>query len=443
MTQPEITHSENQSSPTHNRPPTPRGSLRSLLRDPLNLFLTITRDYGDIVCYRPAPDPAYLLNHPDYVRHVLVDNNRNYSKATHSNQIFKNVVGNGLITSAGDHWRSQRRLMQPAFHHSRIAALDQIVLAATEDMLNKWQDFYDRSLPVNITREMSSLTLAITTRALFGVDLGEKVKEIGDMINRVANLFEKPSNPVLLQARNDLQEIVDYIIRERRRNFQDTGDLLSAMILAQDEESKARIDEIGLRDQLMGLLLAGYETTANALSWTWYLLSKNLWSVEQLRREVQQELAGCPPVYADLDHLPYVHQVLSEGLRLYPPAWILGRRALGEDEIGGYYVAPNTVIAISIYTLHRHPMFWENPENFDPDRFLPERSSRRHKFAYLPFGAGPRQCIGNGFAQMEASLIITCIAQRFELHLIPGIEVQPQPLFVLRPNSDILMTLHR
>jgi cytochrome P450 len=166
--------------------------------------------------------------------------------------------------------------MQPAFHHSRIAALDQIVLAATGDMLNKWQDFYDRSLPVNITREMSSLTLAITTRALFGVDLGEKVKEIGDMINRVANLFEKPSNPVLLQARNDLQEIVDYIIRERRRNFQDTGDLLSAMILAQDEESKARMDQIGLRDQLMGLLLAGYETTANALSWTWYLLSKNL-----------------------------------------------------------------------------------------------------------------------------------------------------------------------
>lgn len=443
MTQPEITHSANQSSPPHTRPPTLRGSLRSLVRDPLNLFLTITRDYGDIVCYRPAPDPAYLLNHPDYVRHVLVDNNRNYSKATHSNQIFKNVVGNGLITSEGDHWRSQRRLMQPAFHHSRIAALDQIVLAATEDMLNKWQDFYDRSLPVNITREMSSLTLAITTRALFGVDLGEKVKEIGDMINRVANLFEKPSNPVLLQARNDLQEIVDYIIRERRRNFQDTGDLLSAMILAQDEESMARMDEIGLRDQLMGLLLAGYETTANALSWTWYLLSKNLWSVEQLRREVRQELAGRPPVYADLDHLPYVHQVLSEGLRLYPPAWILGRRALGEDEIGGYYVAPNTVIAISIYTLHRHPMFWENPENFDPDRFLPERSSRRHKFAYLPFGAGPRQCIGNGFAQMEASLIITCIAQRFELHLIPGIEVQPQPLFVLRPNSDILMSLHR
>ena len=443
MTQPEITHSENQSSPPHNRPPTLRGSLRSLVRDPLNLFLTITRDYGDIVCYRPAPDPAYLLNHPDYVRHVLVDNNRNYSKATHSNQIFKNVVGSGLIASEGDHWRSQRRLMQPAFHHSRIAALDQIVLAATEDMLNKWQDFYDRSLPVNFTREMSSLTLAITTRALFGVDLGEKVKEIGDMINRVANLFEKPSNPVLLQARNDLQEIVDYIIRERRRNFQDTGDLLSAMLLAQDEESKARIDEIGLRDQLMGLLLAGYETTANALSWTWYLLSKNLWSVEQLRREVRQELAGRPPVYADLDHLPYVHQVLSEGLRLYPPAWILGRRALGEDEIGGYYVAPNTVIAISIYTLHRHPMFWENPENFDPDRFFPERSSSRHKFAYLPFGAGPRQCIGNGFAQMEASLIITCIAQRFELHLIPGIEVQPQPLFVLRPNSDILMSLHR
>lgn len=434
--------SMDESHKTAHRPPTPRGSLRRLIHDPLNLFTTMTREYGDIVCYRPAPETAYLLNHPDYVKHVLVDNSRNYSKATHSNLVFKNVVGDGLITSEGDHWRSQRRLMQPVFHKSRIAALAPIVLTETDKMLNSWQGHYARNTPVNIAREMSSLTLAITSRALFGVDLGEKVHQIGDMINRVANLFEKPSNPELLQARADLRQTIDYIIRERRRDFQDTGDLLSAMHLAQDDVSGVRFDETGLRDQLMGLLIAGYETTANALTWTWYLLSQNPSSISLLRQEIRSELADRPPSYADLDRLEIVRQVLSEGLRLFPPAWILGRRALAEDEIGGFYVAPNTVIAICVYTLHRHPMFWDDPQVFDPGRFSSDGSSRRHKFAYIPFGAGPRQCIGNNFALMEASLILASIAQRFELHLLPGIEVIPEPLFVLRPKNDILMSLH-
>lgn len=442
MSLPENTLPEVELSHVSTKPPTPRGSLRRLLHDPLSLFMTITREYGDIVCYRPAPETAYLINHPDYVRHVLVDNSRNYSKATHSNLIFKNVVGNGLITSEGDSWRSQRRMMQPVFHKSRIEALSWIVLAETEKMLTAWQNNYDCNQPVSIAREMSALTLAITSRALFGVDLGEKVKEIGDMINRVASLFEKPSNPELLQARSDLQQTVDYIISERRRDFQDTGDLLSAMILAKDDVSGSRMNEISLRDQLMGLLIAGYETTANALTWSWYLLSKNLWAVERLRQQVRQELAGRSPVFADLERLDQVRLVLSEGLRLYPPAWILGRRAIGEDEIGGFSVAPNTVIAICIYTIHRHPQFWENPEVFDPDRFSAERSAGRNKYAYIPFGAGPRQCIGNNFALMEASLIMTCIAQRFELHLVPGVEVQTEPLFVLRPKNDIWMSLH-
>lgn len=423
-------------------PPIPQGSARELVRNPLSFFTSLTRQYGDIVCYRPAPDTAYLINHPDYIRHVLVDNNRNYSKATYSNQVFKKVVGDGLITAEGDAWRWQRRLMQPAFHHTRLERLDGLIVEATQAMLEKWQQRYEQGQPVDIAREMAALTLTVTTRALFGVNLGERVNTVGEIVNRAAHLFEKPSHPDLRQAAQEFRDVVDEIIQVRKRDFHDTGDLLSSMILARDETSGKSMDDEQLRDQLFGLLLAGYETTANALSWTWYLLSQNPWAVEPLRSEVRAVLDGRPPVYADLERMPYLRQVLDESLRLYPPAWILGRRAIGEDLIGGYYVAPGTVLAISIYTLHRHPAFWENPEAFDPQHFAPANVARRHKFAYIPFGIGPRQCIGNAFGLLEASLIIACVIQRFQLHMVPGIEVQPQAIFVLRPNRNLLMSLH-
>jgi cytochrome P450 len=423
-------------------PPVPQGSSRELVRNPLGFFTSITRQYGDIVCYRPAPDPAYLLNHPDYVRHVLVDNNRNYSKATYSNQIFKKVVGDGLITAEGDAWRWQRRLMQPAFHHTRLERLDELIVSAAQAMLDKWQGYHQQSQSVDIAREMAELTLTVTSRALFGVNLGERVAAVGEIVNRAALLFEKPSNPALQQAAGEFRQVVDEIILERKRDFQDTGDLLSSMMLARDENSGVGMTDEQLRDQLCGLLLAGYETTANALTWTWYLLSQNPWAVDRLRSEVRQALDGREPRYTDLGSMPYLRQVLDESLRLYPPAWILGRRAIGEDTLGGYYVAPGTVLAISIYTLHRHPAFWEDPDRFDPQHFAPGKDQGRHKFAYIPFGGGPRQCIGNGFGLLEASLIIACVAQRFELQLMPGIEVQPQAIFVLRPNRDLLMSLH-
>jgi cytochrome P450 len=201
------------------------------------------------------------------------------------------------------------------------------------------------------------------------------------------------------------------------------------------EENGGRLDDQQLRHEMMGLLIAGHETTANALTWTFYLLSQNQDSIERLRREVRQALDGSTPTSADIPRLPYLRLVLDESLRLFPPAWIIGRRAIADDEIGGYHVPAGTVIAICIYTLHRHPAFWETPDLFDPERFTPERSADRHKYAYIPFSIGPRQCIGNSFALLEASLILASIAQRFELHLSPGVEVQPQALFVLRPNG--------
>jgi len=430
------------SSSSRHLPPTPRGTVRELVRNPLSYFLSITHQYGDIVCYRPAPDPAYLINHPNYIHHVLVDKHRNYSKETYSNQAFKQIIGEGLINLEGDAWMRQRRLMQPAFHHTRLEKLDSLIVQATLDMLERWQGLYQQSQPVDVAREMAALTMTITSRALFGVDLGDEVKAIGEIINEVANLTEKPRDPRLQQAVREFGAVVERIIHLRHRDFKDQGDLLSSMMTAHDEVSGARLSDLQLKNEVMGLLLAGHETTANALTWTIYLLSQNLWASDRLRHEVGQVLNLRRPSGSDLANLPYLRQVLDESLRLFPPAWIIGRRAIMEDEIGGYHVPAGTVIAICIYTLHRHPGFWENPDQFDPDRFTSERSADRNRYAYIPFSIGPRQCIGNTFGLLEASLVLTCIAQRFELHSLPGIDIQPQPLFVLRPNRDLLMSLH-
>jgi cytochrome P450 len=438
-----ISTTSHNASQNHRLPPTATGgNLRQMVRDPLMFFKSIASQYGDIVCYRPAPEPAYLLNHPDYIRHVLVDNNRNYTKATSSNLLFNKVVGDGLLTSEGEAWRRQRRMMQPAFHHTRIEKLDGMIVEATQSMLDVWQRAFESNQPIDVPREMSALTLTVTTRSLFGVDLGDEVREVGEIINRAANFLEKPSNPRLIQSSQEFGAVVDRIIQQRKQNFKDGGDLLSSMLMVRDERSGAAMDDEQLRHQVMTLMLAGYETTASTLTWTWYLLSQNLWAMDRLRREVRETLQERPPRFSDLERMPYISMVLDESLRLFSPAWTMGRRAIAEDEIGGYHIPANTVLAICLYTLHRHPNFWLEPEVFDPERFSPENSKGRHKFAYIPFGAGPRQCIGNNFGLMEAALVVACILQRFELHLMHGIDVQPQALFVLRPSRDMLMSLH-
>ena len=311
-------------------PPSPTGSsIRELIRDPLNFFQSITAQYGDVVCYRPAPDPAYLINHPDYVRHVILDNNRNYSKATHSNLIFNKVIGEGLLTSEGEVWRKQRRMMQPAFHHTRLEQLDEMITQATAAMLEQWQSAYEANRPIDLPREMAALTLTVTTRALFGVNLGDEVREVGEIVNRAANLLEKPSNPRLIQSAGELKALVDRIIQQRRRDFQDAGDLLSSLILARDEHTGAGMSDEQLRSQILTLMLAGYETTASALTWTWYLLSKHPWAVEHVRSEVREALGGRPPRYADIEKLPYTRMVLNESLRLYPPGLDTGTPRAG------------------------------------------------------------------------------------------------------------------
>ena len=426
-------------APTRKLPPSPRGSTREQVRDPLSFFLTLTRTYGDVVCYRAAPEPAYLVNHPDYVRRVLIDNNRNYSKETYINQMFKTAVGDGLLTSEGEVWRKQRRLMQPAFHHQRLEKLDGLITRSTEAMLARWEAAASAGETIDIAREMASLTLTITTKALFGIDLGEDINSVGAAVNMGADLLERPKNPRFRNAIQSVKDTVERIITERRLKYEDTGDLLSMLLQARDEETGLGMDDQQLRNQVITLLLAGYETTASALTWTWYLLSQHPEAASHMQAESRRVLAGRPPAYADLPDLPYARMVFEESMRLFPPAWILGRKALEDDQIGGYHVPAGTIVAISPYTLHRHPGFWERPDAFEPERFSPERSNGRNRYAYIPFGAGPRQCIGNTFGMLEAQLILPMVAGRFNLRLAPGIEINPQPVFILRPNRDMLM----
>jgi cytochrome P450 len=255
-------------------PPNPRSSMRELVRDPLAYFLSITRQYGDIVCYRAAPEMAFLVNHPDYIHHILVENGRNYNKDTFTNSAFKKIIGSSLINLEGDAWLQRRRQMQPAFHHSRLETLDAMITRTTNDMLDRWQQHYEQGRPVDAAREMAALTMTITSRALFGVDLEDEAKAIGEIIDGVADLIEKPHHPRLQQAAAEFGALVDRIIQERRKDFRDRGDLLSSLMLTRSEEGGAMLDDAQLRNEVMGLLLAGNDTTANGLTWTLYLLAQ-------------------------------------------------------------------------------------------------------------------------------------------------------------------------
>jgi cytochrome P450 len=423
-------------------PPTPHGRDRDLLRDPLSFFLTITRQYGDVVCYRPAPEPAYLVNHPDYIRHVLLDNNRNYSKATYINQMFKATVGDGLLTSEGETWLRQRRLMQPAFNQQSLSQLDSVVTTQAARMLDGWQEAASQGRPITLASEMSALTLAITTRALFGVNMGEEINRVGQAVDMGTALLERPNNPRFRAAFQTIEEVVQGIIATRRKSVDEdgeAGDLLGILMRARYEDTGLGMDDAGLRSQVITLLLAGYDTTASALTLTFYLLSKHPEVVARLRQDLQTTLKGRTPVYADLPRLENPRMVFEEALRLYPPAWVLGRVALGDDQVGEYFVPAGTIVAISPYTIHRHLGFWDDPERFDPQRFTPERSARRQRFAYIPFGGGPRQCIGNNFAMIEAQLIIAMVVPRFDLSLVQDHEIKPEVVFVLRPDRQMKM----
>lgn len=416
---------------------------------PLRPLIQAQQQYGDIVKLRFGRMDAHLLSRPAYAQHVLQDNNRNYVKGQRLVQ-SQNLLGNGLLTSEGDFWRKQRRLMQPAFHRQHIHAFGQTMTTATALMLDDWAK---RSHPFDVAQEMMQLTLDIVTQTLFSAQLSpadsEQVaalmphllrstrKQILQPLGRFQSLFNRKHSHNIAK----LDHIIYRIIAERRTNPTNTSDLLGLLLAAQDEESGLRMSDKQLRDEALTIFLAGHETTANLLAWTWMLLSQHPAVREQLYQEVDTVLNGRIPTSADLPQLTYTRMVIDETLRLYPPAWLLVRTAVNDDTIDDYHIPAGTGVLVSPYLIHHHPCFWPNPEGFDPQRFAPDDTTTRPRYAYIPFGGGPRLCIGNNFALMEATLIIAMVAQRYELNLVSGQRLEPETAITLRPRYGVQVTL--
>ncbi|HZW03617.1 MAG TPA: cytochrome P450 [Anaerolineaceae bacterium] len=430
------------------------GNVRDFSTDVLQDFLNLHRRYGDVVRLTFATRVSHFVFGPDAIKHILQDNNKNYIKGR-SLYKARPLLGNGLLTSEGDFWRRQRRLMQPMFHRSQIETFIPEMTAATAQMLDRWQALTGREQPFDAAREMMRLTLAIVTRTMFGANLlPEEADTVAEVMPRLmhetnlriislTSLREKlplPSNRAFHHDIERLNQILYRIIDERRRSGPSRDDLLGRLMSATSEDSTAMSDR-QLRDELMTIFLAGHETTAALLSWTLYLLSKNPAERSRLQAEVDQVLAGRIPAAGDLERLAFTGWVLQESLRLYPPAWSIARQAIGDDELAGYHIPAGSGIIISPYVVHRRPDCWDNPEAFDPERFAPEREARQSHYAYLPFGGGPRLCIGSNFALQEAALALAMMTQKFELDLDPDHPVVPMTDFTLRPAAGVWMRL--
>lgn len=431
----------------------PLGFVRDFMADPLKM-LDLAASYGEVSAIRVFNRHIYVLNNPEYVKHVLVDNNRNYVKGR-SLAAARRVVGNGLLTSEGEFHTRQRRMIQPAFHKQQIAQYGQVMTDDTTRQLNEWKDGEARDLH----HELMTLTMTIVAKCLFDADVTSEADRVGTALNGLLgdfNPFDSSPIAALLaqlptpreqrRKRNSqvLDEVVYGMIAERRASGEDKGDLLSMLIQAHDDEGDQRgMTDAQLRDEVMTLFLAGHETTANALSWTFYLLAQNPEAQAKLEAELESVLGGRLPTVDELPQLKYTRMVFSEAMRLYPPAWVVGRQALAPDQIGGYTIPAGASVLMSQHVLHRHPNYWSEPDCFIPERFAPDCEDERPRYAYFPFGGGPRICIGEPFAWMEGVLLIASIAQGWRFNLQPGAVVEPEPSITLRLKNGLPVRLER
>jgi len=407
--------------------------------------------WGEVVRIGLPGMSRYIVNHPDDVQHVLHDNYRNYTKDCFEYAMLRLVIGRGLVTSDGDLWRRQRRLAAPAFTPKRVAAFAGSMTQACSAMIERWAPIADSPEPIEVGSEMMDVTLRIVGDALFGFDTSGESSQVGPAFGTAMEIMmgRSPlSFPLWVPTRKNrrfnaamatLRGLVELIIDERRREPGDRGDLLSGLMQARDEETGEAMDAELLRDEVLTLLLAGHETTAMALTWCFYRLSLHPEVQRRLVDEIDAVLGGRTPGPEDLPSLRVTRQVIEETMRLHPPVWAIARVAREADEVGGYPVRPGQVLFLSPYSTHRHPDFWENPEGFDPDRFTPERIRAQHRFAYFPFAAGARICIGNNFALLEAGIILAMVMQRYRLELAPGRPVEPRALVTLRPRDGMWM----
>lgn len=437
--------------------PLPYGYLKAFLRDPLGYQLRARERYGDVFRSRIGPTLVHFLYHPDHVRRVLYEQQKNYPRGWQY-RLLRSLLGNNLVASEGDFWRRQRRLAQPAFHRQRLCGYAQVMVETTSRMLTRWDATATAGSGMDIGTEMSRLTLAIAGLTLFSRDPSQEADVVGQNFGVLSRYLEHRFNHPLTslpawvptarnrrmkEAARTLNGVVLSIIRERRREGRDHGDLLSMLMQARDEETAEAMTEDQVRSEALTFLVAGHETTSTALTWTWFLLGSHPSIRRRVREEVGSVLGDRLPTSADVPHLVVTRMVIEESMRLCPPVWALAREAAQEDEIGGYRIPARTTVIVSPYVTHRHPAFWDEPERFDPDRFTPERVAERPKGAYFPFLGGPHQCIGNEFAMLEMCLIVAMVLQRFDVELLPNQAILPKAALTLRPSAPVRVALKR
>jgi cytochrome P450 len=439
------------------RPPGPKGhplsgNLFDYTRDYLGFLTRCAREYGDVVRLRFVNVPVYLLNHPDHVEYVLVQNNRNFIKSKGVRHSL-GFLGGGLLTSEGSFWRRQRRLAQPAFHRERIDAYGGVMVECAERAISGWKGSETR----DVHEDMARLALDVVAKTLFGTLLTVEFEEVGAALETITQRFtgrggvlfhipEKVPTPANLRFRRAIQlldGIIYKIIEGRRAGGERDGNLLSMLLEARDEETGESMSDRQLRDEVMTIFLAGHETTANALSWTWYLLARHPEAEARLLEELGEVLGGGAPTVGDLPRLRYTDMVVKESMRLYPPAWAFGRETVEDCEIGGYHVPAGTQLVMSQWVMHRDPRYYERAGEFRPERWVDGSVEELPPYAYFPFGGGPRLCIGRSFARIEAVLLLATIAQKFRLRLAQDRPVEPQPSITLRPRNGLRVALIR
>jgi cytochrome P450 len=432
-----------------------KGVIDERKADPYGLFSRMST-MGDVVGARVLHVRAFLLNHPDAIKHVWLDNAQGYWKGK-AMKFLTPLLGEGLFTAEGELWKRNRRLTQPAFHRERLAGLVSTMADAATGLVDRWADHPSLRTgePFDVMSEMMALTMSIAARTLFSTDVSGDAAEVGKAMSfalEETNRRLLTFNPLVLvlptrryrqfeEAKASLDRIIYKIIDGRRRRETAGHDLLAMLMEARDADTGEQMNDRQLRDEVMTIFLAGHETTAVALTWLFYLLAQHPEVEARMRAEIREVLDDRPATAADLPRLKYTLMAIEEAMRLYPPAWLNGRQALRDDVVMGYRIPAGSHVIAVPWVLHRSPRFWEQPERFDPERFSPERSAQRPRLAYFPFGIGQRMCIGFQFALMEAQVIAARVLQRFHLALRPGTPVEPDPQVTLRPRGGMPLVL--
>lgn len=440
------------------RAPGPRsmpilGNMLAFRRDPLTFICRMREEYGDLVRLQLGPNLVHLVTHPDLARHVLQGNDGTYVRGGVFYDKLKVLLGEGQLTATGPHWRRQRQLTQPVFNRNRLAPFCKTMAEQAARMFDRWSRASRQNETIDVADEMNALTLSIVSLSVFSVDLGRQASEVGwaatigirYTMHRSEALVQLPEfvpTPLRIQFKKALRILDDLIygiIRERRGMRDLPDDLLSMMMEARDEESGEGMTDEQLRDQVLTMLMAGHETTANALSWAYYSLSRNPKVEEEMIREVDEVLPDKMPEFEDLRRLPYVKMVIEESMRMYAPAWFFGRSVTRDDSMAGYVIPADSMVIVSPHVVHHHPDFWDRPSEFDPSRFDPSRSEKRHQYAYIPFGGGAHFCVGKNLAMMEAVIVMASVTKRFRLDRVPGYVAQPDPGLSMRIRNGLPM----